>query len=985
MQEGEREEAGRGSASRASRRVQGLPPEETKSLDEVKREARKANAAKRKAADEKKKVAAADEQSSPGLDVQDAHQVLLDDGPDEDLTDDAVSVIAGDEQLKTPALGMPEEEVKILEDPAWRLEGSPNEVSLVVDGVSDSPRPDEEVEVLPEGDVVLLDKASLVKVEKPLVTVQEDKELPGVDPTVPVLETLGPLPIETPRRDLGASVAEIQARDYVAEQVRRWERAPPGRISRPSVEYTWPAVTLDTAGWQTAILTTSGYLRDWSLPATSEDAWVVELLPERRMPAMAQDLTAATIPPGLSSPRESVAALQTLLCEAGFEFTNLVPEWFKTRASKIHRSKVYKVVADLLQLLGVEMLEWQLVTAKASGKSVLPEGVKSERPPRLDYHAEDAEGDLFMNDYESDLLGREFVMRFRTLGIRTTRSPRGSSQSEPDAKRPQAHPPQPPSLSSLPLYASSGTGPSTVPPSEVNSVAQMSVSRKTESNSVPSQSDASGQSSVSQSSFVTGSLSSRDESSGSSLWSYEGGHMPYVGYHPMVMTANGAGGFMPSGPEMGMYVQQTNIPPVQESKSDVGDVDMMDSERDVKMVKASQRRTRRKDRRPDTSSDDESSGDSHYSRRRERGRRRSSKRTSGRHRSTSRYSERSNRSGYSVKSTGSTVAAMESMQKMAESMAEMKDSMASVEGKVAQVQKQSTRVEKENVPPLISSNVANFVPMSPEVVEALRAEAALNERQRMEAALGDFQAQLESEKNRQALEVAEEKARLESEGKRQALDLEATRKELLALQEASERDREAAINVQKYYASQLREKRAATTQSNPRGEVPMPSQVPAQTAQTTADNHFAAQLQATLRNFQQAKVKNDAASWSRSATQVKTEQSFEKRGPPGRNPPGGSDPPKRDAGKSGSSRRDSARKTPNEVMTPTITTQTLTSRTITVLMTRTAVSSRSRFRTQRVSGLGGVPTIIRSRAQVKGTIGPRVVYILDLWVANIGE
>ncbi|KAE8878897.1 hypothetical protein PF010_g6948 [Phytophthora fragariae] len=40
---------------------------------------------------------------------------------------------------------------------------------------------------------------------------------------------------------------------------------------------------------------------------------------------------------------------------------------------------------------------------------------------------------------------------------------------------------------------------------------------------------------------------------------------------------------------------------------------------------------------------------------------------------------------------------------------------------------------------------------------------------------------------------------------------------------------------------------------------------------------------------------------------------------------------------------------------------------------------------QRVSGLGGVPTINRSKAQVKVTIGPRVVYILDLWVANIGE
>ncbi|KAE9311095.1 hypothetical protein PR003_g20103 [Phytophthora rubi] len=377
MQEGEREEAGRGSASRASRRVQGLPPEETKRLDEVKREARKANSAKRKAAEEKKKLTTAEEQTSTGLNVQDAHQVLLDDGRDEDPPDDVVSVIAGDEELNMPTLGMPEDEVEILEHRARRLEDVPNEVSLVVDGISDSPQPDEEAEVLPEGDVGLLDKALLVKTEKPLVTVQEDKELPGVDSAVPVLETPGPRPVETPRRDLGVSVAEIQARDYVAEQVWRWERAPSGRISPPSVGYTWPAVTLNTAGWQTAILATSGYLREWSLSATSEDAWVVELRPERRMPAMAQDLTAATIPPGLSSPRESVAALQTLLFEAGFEFTNLVPEWFKTRASKIHRSKVYKVVADLLQLLGVEMLEWQQVTAKASGKSVLPEGVKS--------------------------------------------------------------------------------------------------------------------------------------------------------------------------------------------------------------------------------------------------------------------------------------------------------------------------------------------------------------------------------------------------------------------------------------------------------------------------------------------------------------------------------------------------------------------------------------------------------------------------------
>jgi len=38
-----------------------------------------------------------------------------------------------------------------------------------------------------------------------------------------------------------------------------------------------------------------------------------------------------------------------------------------------------------------------------------------------------------------------------------------------------------------------------------------------------------------------------------------------------------------------------------------------------------------------------------------------------------------------------------------------------------------------------------------------------------------------------------------------------------------------------------------------------------------------------------------------------------------------------------------------------------------------------------VSGLGGVPTDISSSAEVKVTLGHRVVYILELWVTNIGE
>jgi len=39
----------------------------------------------------------------------------------------------------------------------------------------------------------------------------------------------------------------------------------------------------------------------------------------------------------------------------------------------------------------------------------------------------------------------------------------------------------------------------------------------------------------------------------------------------------------------------------------------------------------------------------------------------------------------------------------------------------------------------------------------------------------------------------------------------------------------------------------------------------------------------------------------------------------------------------------------------------------------------------RVSGLGGVPTVITASVEVKITLGPRVVYVMELWAANIGD
>jgi hypothetical protein len=45
----------------------------------------------------------------------------------------------------------------------------------------------------------------------------------------------------------------------------------------------------------------------------------------------------------------------------------------------------------------------------------------------------------------------------------------------------------------------------------------------------------------------------------------------------------------------------------------------------------------------------------------------------------------------------------------------------------------------------------------------------------------------------------------------------------------------------------------------------------------------------------------------------------------------------------------------------------------------------NRHKLIKVSGLGGIPTCITASTQVKVTLGFRVVYVVDVWVANIGE
>uniref|UniRef100_H3H5U9 Uncharacterized protein n=1 Tax=Phytophthora ramorum TaxID=164328 RepID=H3H5U9_PHYRM len=167
--EGGREGSERGDASRSSRRVQGLPPEEQATLDEVVRNARKANAAKRKAAQEAKESTAQEGDTSESA-VQEAHQAnqdgdveVLSDG--EEDSEWSGSESGSDDENDTSSQESEGDVVKV-EPPAE-------------DRVSDSLQPEEEVEIL--DDIKTSERAQTIKDERPLSTVQEDAVLEDVE------------------------------------------------------------------------------------------------------------------------------------------------------------------------------------------------------------------------------------------------------------------------------------------------------------------------------------------------------------------------------------------------------------------------------------------------------------------------------------------------------------------------------------------------------------------------------------------------------------------------------------------------------------------------------------------------------------------------------------------------------------------------------------------------------------------------------------
>ncbi|EGZ10492.1 hypothetical protein PHYSODRAFT_337304 [Phytophthora sojae] len=258
---------------------------------------------------------------------------------------------------------------------------------------------------------------------------------------------------------------------YVRHEVRRWEEVNPGKVMPPSVVYEWPTPKPDANSYFAAAYATGDYFK-WRLSLANQDeAWISEFHPARWGVGTAQDLMATTIPQNIMTARECVAILQTLFFEAGFEFVNLIPGWSTTRASRIPESLVRSVMEETQNFIAVELVEWRLVIAGVPFK-VNPEDQHApsvqDQAPRLNYRKEDGDGDLFMTDYDADLLGRQFGLKFRVTGLRISRSPRGSSDGEPRSKRTQHGPPRPqvpstpsalptPSLSSLPAYKSSTT------------------------------------------------------------------------------------------------------------------------------------------------------------------------------------------------------------------------------------------------------------------------------------------------------------------------------------------------------------------------------------------------------------------------------------------------------------------------------------------------------------------------------------------------
>ncbi|OWZ01639.1 hypothetical protein PHMEG_00026938 [Phytophthora megakarya] len=184
------------------------------------------------------------------------------------------------------------------------------------------------------------------------------------------------------------------------------------RITRPSLKQT-----------------TSDFLTQQATLGSQDAMWIADLNATRLGFGTAQGLLGVQVPTALIEARQCAALLQTFLFEAGFQFDNVIPEWFRTRASKISAD------SEVIQcLLSIEFIEWNKLTDGIHYEVRAVSGTVTDGEPE----------DVWMTDTEAGLLDESFLNQHR-FRVRTARSFQGPSDGEPQLKRQQNAPPRPPS------------------------------------------------------------------------------------------------------------------------------------------------------------------------------------------------------------------------------------------------------------------------------------------------------------------------------------------------------------------------------------------------------------------------------------------------------------------------------------------------------------------------------------------------------------
>jgi hypothetical protein len=282
-----REDEGRGEASRRSRSMQGLPAEEHKDLDQLKRDRRaklKAEREARAAQAEEPAVepAAQDEQVSTKVEGEDAE-------------------VRSEAEVETA----PEERVQACEPAEVSEEGAKVVESLATDEVSTSlllgkeGRPSEEAESADQESKVEArptledaDASSRRSLSSPVPPDTSSQAAQGSeheasrtsDASTDVLacKTLD----ADLRSELHAETQNVQfagedASNFVARQVYRWEQMRSGRVTPPRVEYAWPVPLPDFTLWFRAAKATANYLHDRMSMEDQYEACITKLCPER--------------------------------------------------------------------------------------------------------------------------------------------------------------------------------------------------------------------------------------------------------------------------------------------------------------------------------------------------------------------------------------------------------------------------------------------------------------------------------------------------------------------------------------------------------------------------------------------------------------------------------------------------------------------------------------------------------------------------------